>query len=114
MQKKLIALSTATLLIPFLWGGGAVAEEYLNGIEWVPPAIITPGKTNADPPSDAIILFDGTDLSKWKNGENWSVKDGDRLFGQRQDRQQGFFRRLPGAHRMAGTTSCQGKRPRAR
>src|SRR5436309_6103955 len=28
------------------------------------------------PPSDAIVLFDGKDLSKWKDGENWEIKDG--------------------------------------
>jgi len=28
------------------------------------PPIITPGKTDSDPPSDAIVLFDGKDLSK--------------------------------------------------
>ena len=39
---------------------------------WDPAVrIVTPGKTNADPPSDAIILFNGKDLSKWK-----SEKDG--------------------------------------
>ena len=39
---------------------------------WDPAVrIVTPGKTNADPPSDAIVLFGGKDLSKWK-----SEKDG--------------------------------------
>ena len=45
------------------------------------PAIVTPGKSNSDPPSDAIVLFDGKDLSKWRvasgKGEaKWKVKDG--------------------------------------
>jgi len=30
------------------------------------PAIVTPGKTPMDAPSDAIVLFDGKDLSKWE------------------------------------------------
>jgi|SRR5450432_3813771 len=30
------------------------------------PPIITPGKTDAEPPSDAIILFDGKNLDKWR------------------------------------------------
>lgn len=50
--------------------------EYLSGIKWPEPPIVTPGKTNADPPSDAIVLFDGKDLSKWNNGDKWIVKDG--------------------------------------
>ena len=45
------------------------------------PVIVTPGATPGAPPSDAIILFDGKDLSQWKNpsdgGEaKWEVKNG--------------------------------------
>jgi hypothetical protein len=35
------------------------------------PAVVTPG----DAPSDAVVLFDGRDLSKWKGGA-WKVGDG--------------------------------------
>lgn len=69
-------LSAGTLSLLFHGVQNASAEEYLNGIKWQPPAIVTPGSTNADPPSDAIVLFGGEDLSKWKNGENWSVNNG--------------------------------------
>lgn len=45
------------------------------------PPIVTPGKTDNDPPSDAIVLFDGKDLSRWRSvrgaGEaKWVIKDG--------------------------------------
>ena len=45
------------------------------------PAVVTPGRTPADPPSDAIVLFDGKDLSAWRSatrsGEaKWNVRDG--------------------------------------
>jgi hypothetical protein len=45
------------------------------------PTVITPGRTNSDPPSDAIVLFDGKDLSRWRSqkdggGAKWQVKDG--------------------------------------
>jgi 3-keto-disaccharide hydrolase len=45
------------------------------------PPVITPGRTNSDPPSDAIVLFDGKDLSGWRSlkdggGAKWQVKDG--------------------------------------
>ncbi len=44
------------------------------------PPIITPGKTNADPPSDAIVLFGGKDLSRWRGKDGvpakWTIRDG--------------------------------------
>lgn len=51
------------------------------------PAVVTPGTFSTPaqpgkPPSDAIVLFDGTDLSKWEADKNeggptkWIVKDG--------------------------------------
>ena len=48
---------------------------------WTPvPAIVTPGKTAQDAPSDAIVLFNGKDLSAW-DGEKgkapgWMIADG--------------------------------------
>jgi len=44
------------------------------------PPIVTPGKKDNAPPSDAIVLFDGKDLSKWRRvrdgGEpQWKIKD---------------------------------------
>jgi hypothetical protein len=46
------------------------------------PKVVTPGTTfshSAPAPSDAIILFDGHDLSKWKSGNKpagWKVENG--------------------------------------
>src|SRR6267154_928634 len=47
------------------------------------PRVVTPGATfsqNAPAPSDAEVLFDGRDLSKWQNGRGedaaWKVQDG--------------------------------------
>jgi hypothetical protein len=51
-------------------------KEYKSGIVWPEPRVVTPGKTDAEPPSDAIVLFDGKDMSKWNGGEKWDVKDG--------------------------------------
>jgi hypothetical protein len=47
---------------------------------WEPePVVVTPGEGTA-PPSDAIVLFDGTSLDNWENirgGEpKWEVSDG--------------------------------------
>ncbi|OJV86499.1 MAG: hypothetical protein BGO34_05930 [Bacteroidia bacterium 44-10] len=51
---------------------------------WQPqPPVVTPGKICEQPipaPSDAIILFDGKDLSQWENKDGkaagWTVADG--------------------------------------
>ena len=44
------------------------------------PTIVTPGATSADAPSDAVILFDGTDLSGWQTTSGgqpeWIVENG--------------------------------------
>jgi hypothetical protein len=43
------------------------------------PPIVTPGRTSADPPSDAIVLFNGRDLSHWRGKDGaakWNVRDG--------------------------------------
>jgi len=46
------------------------------------PKIVTPGDRLGDPPSDAIVLFDGKDLSKWERvapkegAPKWKIKNG--------------------------------------
>lgn len=49
--------------------------------QWIPePRIISPGKTAQDPPSDAIVLFNGSDASAFqaKGGGpvKWKIEDG--------------------------------------
>ncbi|MBY0455724.1 MAG: DUF1080 domain-containing protein [Gemmataceae bacterium] len=51
-------------------------KEYKSGVVWPEPKVVTPGKTDAEPPADATVLFDGKDLSKWNGGDRWEVKDG--------------------------------------
>jgi len=49
-------------------------EEWVSGIPWPEPAVVDPGPIGG-PPSDAIVLFDGEDLSKWNNADKWQIKD---------------------------------------
>lgn len=50
--------------------------------QWEPvPKIVTPGKQDSAPPSDAIVLFDGRDLDQWETSKDhsparWKVHDG--------------------------------------
>lgn len=48
---------------------------------WEPvPPIVTPGQTNAMPPSDAIVLFDGTSFNNWVGSDGqtpkWTLENG--------------------------------------
>lgn len=66
--------------------------------QWEPvPKVVTPGKQSSAPPSDAIVLFDGHDLSKWEASKdhspaNWKVHDGvvtvDKATGNIQTKQK--------------------------
>jgi hypothetical protein len=53
-----------------------IAQEWKSGVEWQEPPLVTPGATNDSAPSDAVVLFDGTNLDQWIDGENWLVADG--------------------------------------
>ena len=80
--RRLVLLLLAAASVGLTAAQPVSAAEYLNGIRWEKPERIDPGETLADPPSDAVILFGGEDLSKWKNGENWTVKNGEAITGE--------------------------------
>jgi hypothetical protein len=65
----------AVICLASFYGTVAAGAEYLNGIEWKMPPIVKPGEADSQPPADAVVLFDGQDLSHWQNADNWSVED---------------------------------------
>lgn len=73
---RVALMGLAWLVLP------ACAEEMAPELTevWEPePAVVTPGVGMA-PPSDAIVLFDGSDLSAWQHQDGrdaeWTVADG--------------------------------------
>ncbi len=81
MKKKVILLIT---FLAFCIGyANAQAQPKPEDTEiYTPvPKVITPGKNNAEPPSDAIILFDGRNLNQWVSTDdttkpaNWKIAD---------------------------------------
>ena len=81
----LAVIVTVAGLIQLLSG-----DEYLNGIEWKEPAVVTPG-VGSGPPSDATVLFDGKDLSAWQGAEKWKVEDGAMVSGKGDVRTKAAF-----------------------
>ena len=91
-KQTFFAVKTSFFFSAFLLLAGSVAAQSQESSMkpemtefYVPvPAVVTPGKVASNAfisaPSDAIILFDGMDLSKWKNKDGgaaqWDVKDG--------------------------------------
>ena len=76
MRVRTSGISLTTIALLSLGLAPCVsAVEYLSGIEWAEPKVICPGDA-CTAPSDAVVLFDGTDVSQWKGAEKWTVKDG--------------------------------------
>lgn len=74
---KRIYLYSAVILSVFVAFSCAIqqnAEWAVHDMSRPRPPVVTPGKTHGAPPSDAIILFDGTDLSQWKSVNGGSAK----------------------------------------
>jgi hypothetical protein len=63
--RRSVLAAAAVMVLP---GGSAAQQEQLPGQIPSPskgPPVVTPGATPGAPPSDAIVPFDGKDLSQW-------------------------------------------------
>lgn len=83
-MKRLVLVSTLFFWMTNTYGQKVFEKDFTRPEAteiWKPvPKIVTPGSGNA-PPSDAIVLFDGTNLDAWvmaKDGTAaaWHLKDG--------------------------------------
>lgn len=77
-ERPLVRRSVALILAGAATATGVLfawQREYKSGIIWPEPPAVDPGGPE-QAPADAIVLFDGGDMSEWKEGDNWIVEDG--------------------------------------
>src|SRR4030042_335948 len=80
---KILELNRVAFVMAVLFlSGSAISQKWEPVLTevWEPvPVKVTPGKGMA-PPSDAIVLFDGTSLSQWEGEEGgaagWKIENG--------------------------------------
>lgn len=79
-RKLCVVIGAALALLTLAEAALAQARrEFESGRIWPEPKVVDPGPPggpSGGPPADAIVLFEGKDMSAWKGGENWKVADG--------------------------------------
>lgn len=63
----------------FLVGEKRASGEWKSAVEWPRPPVVDPGPAPARAapvPADAVVLFDGADLSAFEGPPQWTVADG--------------------------------------
>lgn len=82
LYSKLLPVASLIAAFAFLSAQQPPKPNPKDTEVWEPvPPVVTPGATDADPPSDAIVLFDGKNLDQWVSAQDhmpakWHVHDG--------------------------------------
>ena len=82
LQRSLILATFVSFTLPFFAQQPQEKMKPEDTEVWSPePKVVTPGVSCAEPPSDAIILFDGKNEDEWVSAEDhspaqWVVHDG--------------------------------------
>src|SRR6185312_6865704 len=80
--RILPGLAALILMAVSVFAQQSTEQKPSNKMIFAPvPPVVTPGATDAAPPSDAIVLFDGRNLEQWvsaqdKSPAKWIVKHG--------------------------------------
>src|SRR5438105_12897360 len=79
-MKKLVLLFVLLPAAALAQAGNPLPKPELTEI-WSPvPPKVEPGKNPGEPPSDAILLFNGKDLTGWESAKGgpaeWAVENG--------------------------------------
>ena len=80
--SQILVVASLASITAFLVGQEPAKPKPEDTEVWEPvPKIVTPGATNTEPPSDAIVLFDGKNLDEWVSAQDhspakWDVANG--------------------------------------
>ena len=78
MKAKLMLVMSVLLVIAVCGCESELTEkEYrweVHDMNRPLPVVVTPGASSSQPPSDAIVLFDGSDFSEWESQKGGPVK----------------------------------------
>lgn len=69
-------LVPAMVLVAICLAPAVMAAEMDCLFNWPLPKVVQPADKVGDPPPDAVVLFDGKDMSQWKDAGLWKVQDG--------------------------------------
>ncbi|MGZ3839659.1 MAG: 3-keto-disaccharide hydrolase [Flavisolibacter sp.] len=82
MNKKFLILTAMPFCLITMANAQQKAKPEDTEFYTPVPKNVSPGKTGCQPPSDAIVLFDGTDLKQWTSAADsskparWTVQNG--------------------------------------